>query len=66
MAGRRPEVARRRPAVLMRTAATARPMAAGEILYRSLRFRVRQILNLGVFIRVYNFVQILSFELEVV
>ena len=44
----------------MRTAATARPMSAGKIIYRSLRFRVRQIWNLGIFIRVYNFVQNLS------
>jgi len=60
VARRRPEVARRWSAVLTRTAAMAWPMAAGEILYRSLRFRVRHIWNLGIFIRVYNFVQILS------
>jgi hypothetical protein len=57
VAGRLPEVARRRPTVQMRMAATARPMAAGGILYRSLRFRVQQIWNLGIFIGVYNFVR---------
>jgi hypothetical protein len=57
VAGRLLEVARRRPTVRIHTAAMARPIAAGGILYRSLRFMVQQILNLGIFIRVYNFVR---------